>query len=113
MNARAHVCNDWYKYVTCFLPVYARSSGRPLRLDSSQLYKARSGPIQTILNSAKFRPGITMSSANINVDDAATLATDKQLEKNDDSETISTAVPAPERGTAFWLAFFAICLAPF
>ncbi len=54
-----------------------------------------------------------MSSANINVDDAATLATDKQLEKNDDSETISTAVPAHERGTAFWLVFFAICLALF
>ena len=53
-----------------------------------------------------------MSNANIN-DDAATLATNTELEKRDDNGTIATAIPAPERGTGFWLVFFAICLALF
>jgi len=53
-----------------------------------------------------------MSSANIN-DDAATLATNPELEKRDDTATIATVIPASERGTGFWLVFFAICLALF
>ena len=54
-----------------------------------------------------------MSSEKGNPDDAATLATNTELEKRDGNETIATAIPAPERGTAFWLVFFAICLALF
>jgi hypothetical protein len=46
-------------------------------------------------------------------DDAATLATKTEVEKHDDNETTATAIPAPERGTGFWLVFFAICLALF
>jgi hypothetical protein len=54
-----------------------------------------------------------MSSVNIN-DDAATLATKIEVEKRDDNgTTATTTVHAPERGTAFWLVFFAICLALF
>lgn len=53
-----------------------------------------------------------MSSANIN-DDAATLATKTEVEKHDDNGTTVTPLPAPERGTGFWLVFFAICLALF
>ena len=54
-----------------------------------------------------------MSSANVN-DEAATLSTKAEVEKHDDGNgTTVTAVPAPERGTAFWLVFFAICLALF
>ena len=56
-----------------------------------------------------------MSSANINNDDVATLSTKTEVEKSKpgDNGTPITAVPAPERGTGFWLVFVAICLALF
>lgn len=47
------------------------------------------------------------------VNDAVTLDTNTELEKRDDNGTIATAIPASERGTGFWLVFFAICLALF
>ena len=59
-----------------------------------------------------------MSTANINNDDAVTLSTKTEAvlvetPKHGDDGTTVTAVPAPERGTGFWLVFFAICLALF
>lgn len=100
-------------YVTCLLPCMRVRPAASCAWIPPTGIKPRSGPLQSILNSTKFRPRIIMSSANFNVDDPATLATDKQLGKRDDTVTISTAIPAPERGTAFWLVFFAICLALF
>lgn len=81
-----------------------------LRLDSSSFYKAWSRPPQTIPTQRRSDPSrVLMSSAN----DAVTLDTNTELEKVDDNGTIATAIPASERGTGFWLVFFAICLALF
>jgi hypothetical protein len=48
-----------------------------------------------------------MSSGNTNDN------TKTQVEKPDDNGTTVTTMPAHERGTGFWLVFFAICLALF